>query len=88
MANTTSAKNKYWFLGEGPCATRRPAPPPGPRSRKPKRPIKAKAPDATAALQSGQSALDKAAKTGIIHPRNAARKKSRLAKKLSASKTV
>ena len=50
--------------------------------------IKAKAPDATAALQSGQSALDKAAKTGIIHPKNAARKKSRLAKKLAASKIV
>lgn len=40
--------------------------------------------DATAALRAVSSALDKAAKTGVIHKANASRKKSRLAKALKA----
>ncbi len=44
------------------------------------------APDLTAAtqsLQEAQKTLDKAAQKGIIHPNQAARRKSRMAKKLS-----
>lgn len=43
-----------------------------------------KAPEATAALRLMTSALDKAAKTRVIHRNNAARKKSRLAARLKA----
>jgi small subunit ribosomal protein S20 len=37
------------------------------------------------ALRKASSALDKAAKKGVIHPNNAARRKSRLAKQLNAA---
>jgi small subunit ribosomal protein S20 len=40
------------------------------------------APDAVQAVRAAQSALDKAAKTGVIHRNAAARRKSRLAKAL------
>ena len=40
---------------------------------------------AGAAVRDASSALDKAAKKGVIHPNNAARRKSRLAKKLNAA---
>jgi len=41
--------------------------------------------DATAALSAAISALDKAAEKGIIHPNNAARRKSRLMAKVNAA---
>ena len=41
--------------------------------------------DGAAAVTAAISALDKAAEKGIIHPNNAARRKSRLAKKLNQS---
>lgn len=40
--------------------------------------------EATAALQQAVRALDKAAQKGVIHPNNAARRKSRLIKKYQA----
>jgi len=40
---------------------------------------------AGAAVREASSALDKAAKKGVIHPNNAARRKSRLAKSLNAA---
>jgi len=40
--------------------------------------------DATAAVRSAVSELDRAAKKGVIHKRNAARRKSRLMKQLNA----
>ena len=40
--------------------------------------------EAATALRTLTSALDKAAKTRVIHPNNAARKKSRLAARLKA----
>ncbi|HEU5230398.1 MAG TPA: 30S ribosomal protein S20 [Ktedonobacteraceae bacterium] len=42
-----------------------------------------KAEDATAAVKSAVSELDRAAKKGVIHKRNAARRKSRLMKQLN-----
>lgn len=39
--------------------------------------------DAAASVREASSALDKAAKKGVIHPNNAARRKSRLAKELN-----
>lgn len=39
--------------------------------------------EAEAAAVSAQSTLDKAAEKGILHPKNAARRKSRLMKKLN-----
>ena len=50
--------------------------------------VKSKSPEAVAAVQASQSALDKAAKKDIIHPNNAARKKSRLMKKLNVAKAA
>jgi small subunit ribosomal protein S20 len=41
--------------------------------------------DATSALAEAMSALDRAAKTGAIHPNAAARRKSRLARKVNAA---
>ena len=41
---------------------------------------------AEAAVRSAVSELDRAAKKGVIHPNNAARRKSRLMKQLNASK--
>ncbi|MSP22295.1 MAG: 30S ribosomal protein S20 [Dehalococcoidia bacterium] len=41
--------------------------------------------DSLAALREAQSALDKAARAGIIHPNAAARRKSRLAGRLKAA---
>ncbi|HLG64243.1 MAG TPA: 30S ribosomal protein S20 [Ktedonosporobacter sp.] len=40
--------------------------------------------DATAAVRAAVSELDRAAKKGVIHKRNAARRKSRLMKQLNA----
>lgn len=40
---------------------------------------------ATSALREAESVIDRAAKKGVIHWRNAARKKSRLAKKVKAA---
>jgi small subunit ribosomal protein S20 len=40
------------------------------------------------AVRQAISALDKAARKGIIHPNNAARRKSRLVKKLNKAKTI
>jgi len=40
---------------------------------------------ANAAVREASSALDKAAKKGVIHPNNAARRKSRLAKQLNSA---
>jgi len=42
--------------------------------------------DAQAKLVAASSTIDKAAKKGIVHKRTAARKKSRLAKKVNALK--
>ena len=42
--------------------------------------------ESAAALRAVSSALDKAAKTGVIHPNNASRKKARLATRLAAFK--
>ena len=42
--------------------------------------------DASLSLRAVGSALDKAAKTGVIHPNTAARKKSRLALRVRAGK--
>lgn len=41
--------------------------------------------DAVEAVRLAQSELDRAAKKGVIHPNNAARRKSRLMKQLNAS---
>ena len=51
--------------------------------------IKGQEPDAAqAATVKAISALDKAAEKGIIHPNNAARRKSRLVKKLNQAKAA
>jgi small subunit ribosomal protein S20 len=42
--------------------------------------------EASSALRSVTSAFDKAAKTGVVHPSTASRKKSRLTSRLSALK--
>lgn len=47
-----------------------------------------KAAEAATALQAVSSALDKAAKTGVIHRNHANRKKSRLAARLKALATA
>jgi len=39
--------------------------------------------EATATLRAVSAAFDKAAKTGVLHPNNASRKKSRLASRLA-----
>ena len=41
--------------------------------------------EAVSAVTSAVSALDRAARKGIVHPNNAARRKSRLVRKLNAS---
>ena len=40
---------------------------------------------AASALRTAQSVIDRAAKRGVLHPRAAARRKSRLMKKLNAA---
>jgi len=50
--------------------------------------IQAGAGDAGALVRVAQSALDRAAKRNIIHPNNAARRKSRLAQQLKAKQTA
>ena len=47
----------------------------------------AKPDDAKAATLAAISALDRAAQKGVVHPNNAARRKSRLMKKLNAAPT-
>jgi small subunit ribosomal protein S20 len=47
---------------------------------------RAAAEDALAAVTEAISQLDRAASKGVIHPNNAARRKSRLMKKLNAAK--
>jgi len=42
-------------------------------------------PEAAAALQTAQSVIDRAAKRGVLHPRAAARRKSRLARRANAA---
>jgi small subunit ribosomal protein S20 len=42
--------------------------------------------DAEAAVRAAVSQLDRAAKKGVIHPNNAARRKSRLMKQLNATR--
>lgn len=42
-------------------------------------------PAAEEALRTAQSVLDRAAKRGVLHPRTAARRKSRLAKRANAA---
>jgi small subunit ribosomal protein S20 len=42
--------------------------------------------DAEDAVRAAVSALDRAAKKGVIHPNNAARRKSRLMKQLNATR--
>ena len=42
--------------------------------------------DAEAAVRAAVSELDRAAKKGVIHPNNAARRKSRLMKQLNATR--
>lgn len=42
-------------------------------------------PDSAAALQTAQSVIDRAAKRGVLHPRAAARRKSRLARLANAA---
>ena len=54
--------------------------------RKAEKAIAAKDPAAKEALVNSQSALDVAAKKKLIHANAAARKKSRMAKKLNAAK--
>jgi len=53
--------------------------------RKAEKAVAAKDKAAKEAVTAGQSALDTAAKKGIVHPNAAARKKSRIAKKLNAA---
>jgi len=55
--------------------------------RKGKAPID-KVKEAEALIPETYKALDKAAKKGAIHKKNAARRKSRLAKKINAKKTT
>jgi small subunit ribosomal protein S20 len=43
-------------------------------------------PDAAAELNTAKSAIDKAAKKGVIHPNTAARKISRLTKQVNAAR--
>ena len=50
--------------------------------------IAAKKADATAAVVEATSVLDKAATKGVLHKNNAARRKSRLMKKLNASQST
>jgi small subunit ribosomal protein S20 len=54
--------------------------------RKAEKAIATKAKDAKEAVVASQSALDVAAKKKLVHPNAAARKKSRLTKKLNAAK--
>ena len=51
--------------------------------RKAERGITSAADDSTALVVQAISKLDKAASKGVLHPRNAARRKSRLMKKLN-----
>jgi small subunit ribosomal protein S20 len=51
--------------------------------RKAERGITAASEDSTALVVQAISKLDKAASKGVLHPRNAARRKSRLMKKLN-----
>ena len=44
--------------------------------------------DAAERVRAAQSALDRAARRGIVHPNAAARKKSRLAARLKAAQTA
>ena len=48
--------------------------------------IKTKSAEAAAAVTEATSVLDKAAAKGVLHKNNAARRKSRLMKKLNAAK--
>jgi small subunit ribosomal protein S20 len=48
--------------------------------------IAADAPDSEEAVRAAVSELDRAAKKGVIHKNNAARRKSRLMKQLNATK--
>jgi len=50
--------------------------------------IQSGASDAGDLVRSAQSALDRAARRNIIHPNNAARRKSRLAQQLKAKQTA
>ena len=54
--------------------------------RKAEKAIATKAADAKEMVAASQSALDVAAKKKLVHPNAAARKKSRIAKKLNAAK--
>ena len=54
--------------------------------RKAERGITAAAEDSTTLVVDAISKLDKAASKGILHPRNAARRKSRLMARLNAAK--
>ncbi|PPD57884.1 30S ribosomal protein S20 [Dehalogenimonas etheniformans] len=54
--------------------------------RKAEKAIAAKDPAAKEAVAASQSALDVAAKKKLVHPNTAARKKSRIARKLNAAK--
>jgi small subunit ribosomal protein S20 len=56
--------------------------------RKAEQGVSAVAEDAQALVVQAQRSLDKAAAKGILHPRNAARRKSRLMKKLSLALTA
>jgi small subunit ribosomal protein S20 len=56
--------------------------------RKAERGITGAADDSTALVVQAISKLDKAASKGVLHPRNAARRKSRLMKKLNQAAAV
>jgi small subunit ribosomal protein S20 len=50
--------------------------------------IKAGSAEATAAVRTAQSALDRAARRNVIHPNTAARSKARLSRALKAMQTA
>ena len=56
--------------------------------RKAERGVAASAEDAPVLVSQAARSLDKAATKGVLHPNNAARRKSRLMKKLNASRTA
>lgn len=47
--------------------------------------VRGSAEETAAAIQAAQSVIDRAAKRGVLHPRAAARRKSRLMKKVNAA---
>lgn len=83
MANTKSSIKRIRVSGRRTVRNRRVRAALRTRIKTANRQIASKASEAPAAVVTAVSELDKAANKGIIHPNNAARRKSRLMRKLN-----